>query len=176
MTHSNISLLEQGIRVIRGLDTELFAKPEVHVCAGGVGAQLRHCLDFYGCFLAGLEARKVDYDARERDEQTETVRDHALARLEEVVDALRAVSEQGRGLDADEPLQVKMDGDEGSVDRPRWSRSSVGRELQFLLSHTIHHYAIIAVILRLNGVDPGPDFGFAPSTLAYQKASVPCAP
>jgi hypothetical protein len=43
----------------------------------------------------------------------------------------------------------------------------VGRELQYLLSHTIHHYAIIGSILRAQGVEPGPDFGVAPSTLRH---------
>ena len=42
--------------------------------------------------------------------------------------------------------------------------STVGRELVFVNSHTIHHQALIAVLLALRG-DAVPDrLGFAPST------------
>ena len=51
-----------------------------------------------------------------------------------------------------------------------WSRSSLLRELQFALSHTVHHYAIIARQLRERGAEPGADFGVAPSTLAARDA------
>jgi hypothetical protein len=50
-----------------------------------------------------------------------------------------------------------------------WNRTTLKRELRFLVSHTIHHYALIAVILKLQGFDCGPDFGVAPSTIEYWK-------
>jgi hypothetical protein len=53
--------------------------------------------------------------------------------------------------------------------------STVARELQFLLSHTVHHYALIALILRLQGFEPGEEFGVAPSTLAHWRREVVCA-
>jgi uncharacterized damage-inducible protein DinB len=45
----------------------------------------------------------------------------------------------------------------------------VGRELQFLASHTLHHYALIAALLRLQGVEPGEEFGVAPGTLEHRR-------
>jgi hypothetical protein len=45
--------------------------------------------------------------------------------------------------------------------------SSISRELQVLSSHTIHHFALIAITLRMHGVEMDPDFGMAPSTLRY---------
>src|ERR1043166_5979436 len=75
-------------------------------------------------------------------------------------------------LDAgpDRPLAVQMDGGAGD-DRPDWRPSSAGRELQFLCSHTVHHYALIKLLLDGSGVDLGAEFGVAPSTLAYQRAA-----
>ena len=46
-------------------------------------------------------------------------------------------------------------------------KKSVSRELQVLSSHTIHHFALIAMTLRLHGIEMDPDFGMAPSTLRY---------
>ncbi len=45
--------------------------------------------------------------------------------------------------------------------------TSLGRELAFVMSHTIHHNALIGVIAKLLGIDVPERFGYAPSTLAY---------
>ena len=45
--------------------------------------------------------------------------------------------------------------------------SSISRELQVLSSHTVHHFALIAMTLRMHGVEIDSDFGMAPSTLRY---------
>ena len=47
--------------------------------------------------------------------------------------------------------------------------SSLARELQTLASHTIHHYALIAMAVRAFGVEVDANFGMAPSTLRYQE-------
>jgi hypothetical protein len=47
--------------------------------------------------------------------------------------------------------------------------SSVGRELQVLSSHTIHHFALIAFTLRVLGIEVDRNFGMAPSTLRYEQ-------
>jgi uncharacterized damage-inducible protein DinB len=49
-----------------------------------------------------------------------------------------------------------------------WTRSTVARELQFLLSHTVHHYALVAIRLRLAGREPAAGFGVSPSTLRFR--------
>jgi len=43
------------------------------------------------------------------------------------------------------------------------------------LSHTIQHYALVAVMARLQGCGPEASFGIAPSTLKYQQAQAVCA-
>ena len=53
------------------------------------------------------------------------------------------------------------------IARPAAAPSSLARELQFLTSHTIHHFAVIALILRAMDVEVDREFGVAPSTLRY---------
>lgn len=62
-------------------------------------------------------------------------------------------------------MRVTLRSVAGSGSEPDWSDSSVKRELQFLVSHTVHHYALIKELLRREGFDPGAEFGVAPSTL-----------
>ncbi len=42
--------------------------------------------------------------------------------------------------------------------------STLERELAMLASHTVHHYAIVALLLRIKGVVVPETFGVAPST------------
>jgi hypothetical protein len=169
MMKTNIEILEQGIDLIEALDPDLFARPEPAIGSSGVGAQLRHCLDFYACFLRGLDAGRIDYDERERDPRVESDRDWAVERMRALVAELGALDG-----DPDRELAVRHDAEPGAGADGGWARSSPRREARFLLSHTIHHYAIIAILLRTNGVDPGERFGFAPSTLAYLERSAEC--
>jgi len=51
-----------------------------------------------------------------------------------------------------------------------WTESSVRRELQFLLSHTIHHYALMVAIGQAHGFKEFErGFGVAPSTIKFQQ-------
>jgi len=44
-------------------------------------------------------------------------------------------------------------------------KAIVARELAFVMNHTIHHQAIIALLLEFQGREPLDDrFGYAPST------------
>jgi hypothetical protein len=56
------------------------------------------------------------------------------------------------------------------IDPDVWHSSSVGRELEYVLSHTVHHHALIAEKLAAIGVYIERHFGVAPSTLEYWKA------
>ncbi len=162
MTSSNIHLLEQAERLLSEIDDELYSRAPAGLAKSGVGGHVRHCLDFYDNLFAGIAEGKVDYDCRERDSLIEQSRSMALAKVETIISRLRDVPK-----DYDRELIVKLEGDQSPV----WNRSSVGRELQFLFSHTVHHYALIAMLLRIQGYEPSPDFGIAPSTLKHWQAN-----
>jgi uncharacterized damage-inducible protein DinB len=51
--------------------------------------------------------------------------------------------------------------------------TSAERELAFVVSHTIHHNALVRVMVKLLGANVPADFGYAPSTIANRKAR-PC--
>ncbi|MFT5050292.1 MAG: hypothetical protein ACI8QZ_001693 [Chlamydiales bacterium] len=42
------------------------------------------------------------------------------------------------------------------------------------MSHTVHHFALIAVILRLDGRSVRARFGVTPSTLRHREATREC--
>jgi hypothetical protein len=158
----NRSLLAQGIELLERMDDDLYASPRGTWAP--VGAQYRHVLEHYQSFLHGVPSRRVDYDARARDAHVERSRAVALDATRDVLAALACLDP-----DEDPALQVQMDS--GSGECGDWRASSVGRELQFLCSHTVHHFALIKLLLEGTGVVLAPEFGVAPSTLAYHRVA-----
>jgi len=181
LLHDNVRLLEQGLVLLDGLDEELYARPCASAGLSGPGSHMRHCLDFYDRFLESLsveaevDARtggaRLDYDRRRRDEELERSPALARAKIGAVIAELVALVPLARGR----TLLVKTDGASEGSDEGPWAGSTVERELQVLSSHTVHHYALIAAALRLQGHAPEPDFGVAPSTLRYWKEQRACA-
>ena len=167
----NVRLLEQGRTLLADMDGALYGKAEPSVSLSGAGSHFRHLLDFYERFFEGVWAERIDYDRRQRDPALETDPDAASAKLAAVIGGLRALS----GRELTPALLVKADAEGQAPEETPWAGSTVERELQVLMSHTVHHYALIAVTLRLNGVDPGTEFGVAPSTLRYWQEQRACA-
>ncbi|HMV83091.1 MAG TPA: DinB family protein [Blastocatellia bacterium] len=165
MTSSNIHLLEQGLALLAVIDDQPFAQAPKGIAQSGVGGHLRHCLDFYDSFLRGVGEGKIDYDCRERNVLIEKDRAAAATKIESIIRRLGEL----RTANGEQPLLVKLEGEQAG-EAAAWSHSSISRELQFLLSHTVHHYALMAMLLRVQGVELPPEFGVAPSTLKYWRA------
>ena len=156
---SNVGWLQQGLSLLGHIDEATFVNSPPGLAPHRVGSHLRHVLEFYECFLDGLDASQIDYDARKRDDLIERSRHVAAAKICTILRRLEALT-----FLADHMLEVRVENGDGYLG------SSVGRELQALSSHTIHHFALIAVTLRLHGIQVDPNFGMSPSTLQYRAA------
>ena len=168
LLEDNVELLVSAIRLLDQLDDDTYRMRQLSNRQSGIGAHLRHALDHYQCFLDGLSVDYVDYDQRLRLERLEVSRTFAQETMDGYVKRLN----DSKRYPADYPLKVRMDsgtnqtdGNEGVCD------SSFGRELQFLVSHTIHHFAIIKIFCQLMNIDVPEGFGVAPSTLKYQAGA-----
>jgi uncharacterized damage-inducible protein DinB len=154
---ANIRWLRQALDLVAGIDDRAYATTPAGMAPHRAGGHLRHIVEFYQSFLDGLRSGRVDYDARRRDAAIESSRASASAAIRRIIGALETSA-------ADRPILVRME-DAGDADL--WMQSTVTRELQVLSSHTIHHFALMALTLRGHGIEMRPDFGMAPSTLRY---------
>jgi hypothetical protein len=169
VVQQNLHFLKQGVDLLRKLDDDTFARPTSdRPRAAGVGPHFRHCIDFYSCFLRDLASGRIDYDQRQRRPEIESRAAAAIAAIEEIIERLSAVGDDLHGR------QIEVHHDEAPHEErtTAWHRTTVGRELRFLASHTVHHYALIAHLAREHGIDPGAEFGVAPATLEYWAAEV----
>lgn len=153
----NIRWLRQALRLLEIVDDTTYR-------ATRAGAHLRHVVEFYQSFLAGLEFSHIDYDARKRDQAIERSRDAAASAIRAIIHALETDPE----LAGERLVWVRMEDAEANGVRDGFMESSISRELQVLSSHTVHHFALIAMMLRAQGVQLDADFGVAPSTLRYR--------
>lgn len=164
----NIAALQQGGRLLMSIDDDLYQLRAGSVFKGSIGAHVRHNLEHFRLFFAGLRTGRIDYEERQRDSLTEVDREAALSEILDLCKRLWELSGEDR------PLRLMSRNIRGTD--CLWVPTSVARELDFLLSHTIHHYALIAVMCRLENVPLEADFGMAPSTLRYLEGlKTPCA-
>lgn len=163
LTRDAVEILRQGIPLIEKLTDAQYA-------VGGrssVGAQFRHCLDYADAFLRGLKTGELNYADRERDEKVETDRRFAVEKFETLIKRLQFLP----ATELEKKLKVKPEEISGLTGEPEWAWSSGRRELDAVQSHTVHHFALIALRLHTLGVETETDFGVAPATLRYWKRS-----
>ena len=148
-----VAEIARGVTVIREM------RPTKY---GLVGAQFRHNLDFVNAFLNGLAERRIDYNERTRDVRVETVPEYAIEQMLFAIRRLESLSFH----QLDRLVLVRSE-----INEDRWHTSSVSREIEFLHSHTVHHFALIAKILSSSGHQVHEDVGVAPSTLRFRASA-----
>ena len=156
-----VAVLRQLKDVISAMTDEQYRMKPVGIVSSNVAGHVRHCLDHVDALLAGIDEGELSYDHRRRGTDVETSREAALAVIRRQQRQLFALPPNVEGR----PLRLSA---MGSSSLPATEvDTTVGRELAFVLSHTVHHNALIAIMAQSLGV-PVPDrFGYAPSTIAY---------
>lgn len=165
LIEANTRWLLQALALLEKVSDEAYAGTPAGLEPHRAGAHLRHILEFYDCFLCGMRTGYIDYDARRRDPVIERSRAEAARRIQEIIASLNSGSYEHENF----IVMVRMEGADELGITGGWLASSVSRELQALSSHTIHHFALIAMTLRAQGVPVDLSFGVAPSTLHHQN-------
>jgi len=171
ITENSIHYLYQAVELLGRLTDEQYMRKDLLLNTSSVGAHMRHTLDHYFRFLDGLEEGRIDYEARTRGPRLDIDRAFAIKQIKETIKRVASLA----ASNGDRRLMTRIEAGDRGVEEIKWATSTVARELDFILSHTIHHYGMIAIILRIQQVEPGAEFGIAPSTLRYMRESVSCA-
>lgn len=160
LSAENYQILEQGILLLESISNESYERKHANMDAS-IGGHFRHILEHYELFWEGLKTGHIDYDNRKRNRELETDRMFAISALN---DSRSRFQNETFSLDSLTISQNNNPMEEVSV-----VQSSVNRELKFLVSHTVHHYAIISILVKLDGGAIPEGFGFSPATL-FAKA------
>jgi len=150
---------------MRLLDTEGYCEPRAELAGATIGQHVRHCLDHYVTLASGIASGRLDYDDRSRSVEIECDRDCAITLSRSLLAKLVPVLQ---AADLTTLMQVRTaSSTRGEVG---WQRSSLGRELQFVVSHTTHHAAMVATSCRIRALPVAPEHGVAASTLRHRAA------
>jgi uncharacterized damage-inducible protein DinB len=164
--HYNAALLAQAAAMVMRLGKEAVADFDY---GRAVGPHLRHIVEHYQALVNALKAgdQCVCYDARNRDLRIQTDPVATLSALKQLNESF-ALLAQDQSLGLQTPLLTKLlAGARGEMELT--VQTTLGRELLFLSSHTVHHFAPLGQYCRNAGVELGHDFGKAPATVAFEQ-------
>lgn len=153
--------VQQMVLLVRALSPEQYARALGP--SSSIGAHIRHSIDHFKSLFRGLHEATVDYDRRDRDPLIEVDPEAFFGNIQSILRALESLEQR----DIDGPIDVRQVPAPGA--EPRTTASTLGRELTFLSSHTIHHLAIMRILAELQGVSLPADFGLAYSTRAHRE-------
>lgn len=146
-------------------------RPGAPPFADHAGPHLRHVIEHYESWLGALGGLHIDYDRRARDAALERSPALARARLQAIQQRLA----NWPRLQLASPLRVRasigLAGEASCM-----ADSSFGRELLFVTSHAVHHFALLQLHCRQHGISMGADFGKAPATVAHERKRANATP
>ena len=149
--------LDEIATMVMAADQAVYTSRPIAV-SGTIGEHVRHCLDHIAALVGSTPSQPLSYDRRERRTAVEWDPAEGLRQIMR----LQASLERWGSRSMDDPICVTSLVTPAGESVTGWS--TLGRELAFVNSHTIHHHALIAVLLELSDV-PVPDYlGLAPST------------
>jgi uncharacterized damage-inducible protein DinB len=153
-------LLDELDSVLTGVAPDVYCARFAADVSGSIGEHVRHCLDHVSALLSADASSTLSYERRQRGTAVETVPEQAV----------RQILQLKRGIETwatrslDEPIRVTSMISPAGDAVTGWS--TLARELAFVLSHTIHHQAIIGLLLTVHGHEVPDRFGHSPSTPA----------
>ncbi len=156
--------LRQLTNLLSELSQEEYNQKLEIINGNTIGKHCRHIVELFGCLINGIETKVVDYDNRQRDINLETDKTLCLCVIEDMINAIMRCE-----LDATLFLVTDLEA-KGTI------RTSLKRELLYNQEHTIHHLAIIGIVVRqcFKKIVLEENFGVARSTIRHQQ-QVACA-
>lgn len=151
-------LLDDIAALVMSIDDATYVARPIADVSGSIGEHVRHCLDHIGALVAAGASKPLSYDRRERGTAVEGDPAEALR----LIMRLKSAVDRWGGRPMDEPICVVSMLNTSGESVAGWS--TLGRELAFVSSHTIHHEAMIAVLISLAGLDVPDRLGLAPAT------------
>ena len=159
------AILAQAEVLLQTLSAEHYTLKVPVAFNASIGGHLRHCLDHFSSVVRSESGSLVNYDQRERDARIESDLDFALGVTRDLRRKLALISPAELHHAVAARCEVSYSCGSSPI-----TASSLGRELVYCIAHAIHHYALIAVMARLQGTQLPENFGIAPSTVAHQQA------
>lgn len=160
MFGSYIAIVKQAVELLDTLSEQEYQQTFSEYPTGSVGMHVRHVIDHFRALEQGIHKGLVDYNVRHRCTAAESSTAEAKSLLSKVISWLESLDESC----LNKAISVRSEID---IERTLSStvNSSVARELVFVSSHAIHHYAVIRLLCVKQNKQVPEFFGYAPATI-----------
>jgi len=164
----NIEAIDQGIELVGKLTDSQYCHVAAPYVQSSIGQHFRHVVDMFFAIVASSSEGIIDYDRRRRGAAIETERQAALNELAQAREAMQGLLSEIELLLEQPPVAIKS---EVTIEQTHSVviNSTTLRELIFTSSHAVHHYALISVIAKLQGISLDKNVGIAPATATFLR-------
>jgi len=164
MISSQLEILEQACLYLKGITQEDYVEIITPNFISSAGSHVRHIIDHYQSVISGLENGIIDYDLRLRGSKVEENPTLALKKFEEISAWMKGLTSNELNQSVSLSTEVSTSTKEVQI-----VSSSLARELIFVGSHAVHHYAMIAQISFAQTTQANTSFGIAPATATFLR-------
>ncbi len=162
MSNSYAVILRQAIDLLSELNAEEYQKKLPPHFPSSIGTHIRHIVDHFIALMDGHQQGHVDYNKRNRHNDIEHSPCSAMQSLENLINWLNNLSDEW----LDKPLGITTEIDVSRTCSTT-CQSTLERELVFVSSHAIHHFALIKIMCGMQNKAVPEFFGYAPATITY---------
>jgi hypothetical protein len=151
----------QQTRLLIEKTTEIYNQ-QSELTSSPIGKHVRHIIDHFLAFRAGVTSGTIDYNLRNRETLLETSHTMALNTLNEFEDWLEST------ILAQQVITIISEVSVSQCESTSMT-SNINRELAYLISHALHHIAYTKLLAISFGLTMPSHLGIAPATASYLR-------
>lgn len=162
----NSAVLTELSNLLSSMPDRVYQKrslPHSQIKVSSIGAHCRHIIEFYQSFLKGAVSGNINYDHRARNVELEINRSLALREIQNIQKQLSELLNCS-SLGESSHLQAQVDPENFIT-----IETNLVRELIFLQAHSVHHQAMIALLMHCFELTVPEEFGLATSTQIHNQ-------
>jgi uncharacterized damage-inducible protein DinB len=167
MSNSYVDVIEQAISLLEDISLADYQEVLAPHFSSSIGAHIRHIVDHFLALKHASMSGEINYNKRNRHADVEQFPHSAIVTCESITAWLKETCSTQL---LNQRVLVTTDIDISHT-KAATCESTLERELVFVASHAIHHYALIRIIRHMQGKDLPEFFGYAPSTISYSTRS-----
>ena len=163
MSNSYVDIIEQAVSLLDDISLADYQEVLTPHFSSSIGGHIRHIVDHFLALKQASTSGEINYNKRNRHADLEQFPQSAIATCESIT----AWLEETRSTQLlNQRVLVTRDIDISHT-KGTTCESTLERELVFVASHAIHHYALIRIIRNMQGKALPEFFGYASSTISY---------
>lgn len=163
MSKSYVEVVDQAISLLDDISLGDYKEVLAPHFTSSIGAHIRHIIDHFLALKEASCSSCINYNNRNRHSDIEHSPAAAIAALKSIIEWL---NQTGNNQLLNKRVSVLTEIDISDT-KSTTCESTFERELVFVASHAIHHYALIRIIRKMQGKNSPEFFGFAPATITH---------